>query len=82
MFKIEYTLMVQGESYEFEVSNESLTVLKRNTVKDILDFARGKQLPTGSCDVEMVVTYNDEYYDMDVCEMEISADYGKVEMVA
>ncbi len=82
MHKIEYELTIGEKTYSFSVSNESLTILKRNTKKDILDFARMKKLPTGDYYVEMTILYDEEYYDSDEFELVISEDYADAEMVA
>lgn len=82
MYKIEYDVTIGEKTYFFSVSNESLTILKRNTKKDILDFARMKKLPVGDCSVEMTILYDEEYYDSDVFELVISEDYADAEMVA
>ena len=82
MYKIEYNVTIGEKIYYFSVCNESLTVLKRNTKKDILDFARIKKLPTGDCSVEMTILYDEEYYDSDDIDIVISEDYADVEMVA
>lgn len=82
MYKIEYEVTIGDKNYSFYVSNESLTILKRNTKKDILYFVKQKGLPAGNCEVEMTILYNEEYYDSDYFELVISDDYADAELVA
>lgn len=80
MFTIEYRIMINDKDYYFSVSNESLTILKRNSERDVLDYAKNNNL-TGECEVEMTVTYDDEFYDIDLFSINISENYGSAKII-
>lgn len=82
MYKIEYDVTINEKTYFFSVANESLTILKRNIKRDILDFVKMKKLATGEYSVTAIILYDDEYYDSDDFNLVITEDYADVELVA
>ena len=81
MFKVEYTLLLNGMNYYFNNESASLELLKRNMKDDILSYCKKNHLE-GDIDVEATILYNEEYYDMDSFTLNISLEEENVELLA
>lgn len=80
MFKYEYTIYVGNDTYEFFKENESNNILRRNMQFDILSFLKRKNIKQDTILVELTVLYDEEYYDSDTYELEISSNYDSIEL--
>lgn len=81
MFKVEYTLLLNGMNYYFNKESASLELLKRNMKDDILSYCKKNHLE-GDIDVEATILYNEEYYDMDSFTLNISLEEENIELLA
>ena len=80
MFKIEYTLSINDKNFSFYKENQSLETLKRNMQNDILLYSKKNNLK-GEVNVEAIILYNEEYYDMDSFSLNISLENETIELL-
>lgn len=81
MFKVEYTLSKNDKNFSFYKENQSLETLKRNMQNDILSYSKKNNLK-GEVDVEAIILYNEEYYDMDSFSLNVSLENETIELLA
>lgn len=81
MFKVEYMLSINGKNFSFYKENQSLETLKRNMQNDILSYSKKNNLK-GEVDVEAIILYNEEYYDMDSFSLNVSLENETIELLA
>lgn len=80
MFKVEYMLSINGKNFSFYKENQSLETLKRNMQNDILSYSKKNHLE-GEVDVEAIILYNEEYYDMDSFSLNVSLENETIELL-
>lgn len=83
MFRYEYELYVNGLLVgEFYKENPSETILRKSLPMDILNFARINNIPIGEISIELIICYDNEYFDSDSYDLVISSNYKTINLLS